>query len=46
MVSMAELMVCNMCDDDDTRVKIPYDEVGIELMKAHLSEAHNVKGGW
>lgn len=31
---------CNMCTDDDTRFRVPWDEIGIELMRAHLKDVH------
>jgi hypothetical protein len=34
---------CNMCPDDKTRFKVPWDVIGATLMRAHLDETHP---GW
>ena len=34
---------CNLCKKDGKETKIPADEVGVELMKAHLETEHDVK---
>jgi hypothetical protein len=36
------MMICNQCKDEGKDTQIPYDEIGIELMKAHLKE-HDAK---
>lgn len=36
------MMVCELCKEKGKETLIPYDEIGIELMKAHLEEEHNV----
>lgn len=36
------IAVCNTCPDDETRFKVPWDEVGVALMEAHLREAHGL----
>jgi hypothetical protein len=36
--SRATIATCNLCG-----FKVPYDEIGVELMKAHLKDKHNVR---
>lgn len=31
---------CNLCKADGKEFKVPADEIGVELMKAHLNEKH------
>lgn len=38
-------MTCEICKREGKETKIPYDEIGVELMKAHLLEAHGIRGG-
>jgi hypothetical protein len=33
---------CILCTDEE-RFKTPWDEIGVELMKAHMIEKHEVK---
>lgn len=33
---------CNLCKDAGERFMVPADLVGVELMKAHLTEKHGI----
>jgi len=36
----AQVMTCEVCKENGATTVIPYDEVGIELMRAHFEEVH------
>lgn len=39
---MPSVARCNVCDDDETRFRVPWDEVGMVLMREHLLDVHGV----
>ena len=39
-MSEARVAKCNVCSDPGDVFKVPLDEIGVELMKAHFAEKH------
>ena len=38
-----DLWACRLCNDNGDEFIVPADEIGVELMKAHLLEKHGIK---
>lgn len=38
----SQLLTCELCKKEGKETLIPYDPVGIELMKQHLYSEHNL----
>jgi len=41
-MSSSTIARCNACEDDATRFRVPWDEVGMVLMREHLKDVHGI----